>query len=404
MDKKKNKMELLAPARDFETLESAVLFGADAVYIGVQTLSLRSAADFAEDDIKSAADFAHSRNVKLYLACNAVPYNSEISCFSDKIENIRKSGIDAVILSDLGMFGLVKKFAPEIPIHISTQAGVMNYAAAEMLRNLGASRVIPARELSLRDIAVISEKCETEVFVHGAMCMSVSGRCLLSKYMSNRDANLGNCAHSCRWNYALVEETRPNDAMPVYEENGFSYILNSKDLCMIEHIPEIAEAGVASIKIEGRGKSAYYVAVITNAYRHALDCHYNGEPLEEWIKDEVHAVSHRKYCEGFFFGTPDDAAIYDKASGYERDYDFVGVTEGDADGGFTVRQRNFFTAADELEILSPCGKPEKLEFTGIFDASGNTVETANRAEQILTFLSGRTYPKKSILRKRKRKG
>ena len=308
-ERRKTKVELLSPAGDMECLNMALTYGADAIYLAGQEFGMRTAsANFSNKQLAEAVLKAHEKNVPVFLTCNTLPRNDELDRLPAFLEAAQDAGVDAIIVADLGVMNLVKQYAPKVEIHISTQAGIVNYAMANALYDMGAKRIVLARELSLDDIAQIRAKIpadlEIETFVHGAMCMSFSGRCLLSAYLNNRDANRGDCSQPCRWEYALVEKKRPNEYMDITEDKHGSYIFNSRDMCMIEHIPELVQAGVSSIKIEGRAKSAYYVAVTTNAYRHAIDAYleHPEQPLPPWIVEEVDKISHREYSTGFYFG------------------------------------------------------------------------------------------------------
>ncbi|MGN1133876.1 MAG: U32 family peptidase, partial [Oscillospiraceae bacterium] len=381
-----NLLEILSPAGDMERLNAALDFGADAVYLGGKMFGMRaSSPNFDADDLKIAADEAHSRGKRIYLTCNTLPHNDEMEHFEQFVKEAVDAGIDALIANDIGVFSLIKKYAPDMEIHVSTQAGIVNYVTAREFYNMGAKRVVLARELSLDEIAEIRAKTpkelEIEAFVHGAMCVSFSGRCLLSQYIVNRDANRGECAQPCRWGYHLMEEKRTNEFYPVFEDEKGTYILNAKDLCMIDHIDKLAAAGVNSFKIEGRAKSAYYVSVVTNAYRKAMDI-YKADPehfkLPQWIHDEVFKVSHRAYCTGFFFGHPKDCQYYEN-SGYIRNYDVVGVVEECRDGRIYAQQRNKFNQGDVLEILSPDDMPAEVKAEHIYNEDGEEVESANHA-------------------------
>ena len=334
-----NELEVLAPAGDEERFTAALNYGADAVYLGRKQFGMRaSPLNFDFEQLCKAVEAAHSKGVKVYLTCNTLPRNNEIPLFEQFVKEAVDAKVDALIVADIGLLSLIKKYAPDMEIHISTQTGIVNYVTARELYNMGAKRVVLARELSLDEIAEIRAKTSSdldiETFVHGAMCVSFSGRCLLSQYLVNRDANRGECAQPCRWGYHLMEEKRPNEFFPVFEDEKGTYILNSKDMCMIEHIDKLAKAGVTSLKIEGRAKSAYYVAVVTNAYRMAVDHYYKAPDnfvLPDWIRDEVYKVSHRKYCNGFFFGVPEESQYYEN-SGYIRNYDVVAVVESCENG------------------------------------------------------------------------
>jgi putative protease len=404
LDNKKT-LEVLAPAGDFERFNAAVDYGADAVYLGGKGFGMRASPDnFNFDELKKAVEIAHQKNIKVYLTCNTLPRNNEIPQFGEFILNTQECGIDAVIVADLGIMTLVKKFTPNMEIHMSTQTGIVNYATANQLYNMGAKRVVLARELSLEEISEIRAKCpkdmEIEVFVHGAMCVSFSGRCLLSSYLVNRDANRGECAQPCRWGYHLMEEKREGEFYPVFEDENGTYILNAKDLCMINHIDKLADAGVTSLKIEGRAKSSYYVSVITNAYRMAVDWHLKnpGISLPSWISDEVFKVSHRKYCTGFFFGHPKDCQYYE-TGGYIRNYDVVAVIDKCENGRVYATQRNRFFSGDEIEIMVPGKQPVTMKLNKIFNENGEPLEVLNHAMMKFSFLSEMDFPPNSIIRK-----
>ena len=379
--------EILSPAGDMERLLAAVNYGADAVYLAGKEFGMRaSPANFDMESLKKAAEICHEKNKKIYLTCNTLPRNDEIKRIPEFLKQAAEAGVDAFIIADLGVLDTAKRVAPNVDVHISTQTGVVNYETARSLYNMGASRVVLARELSLEEIATIRAKTnpnlEIETFVHGAMCMSYSGRCLISQYMTGRDANRGDCAQPCRWKYSLMEEKRKGEYFPVVEQENGTYFFNSKDLCMIEHIPELLKAGVTSLKIEGRAKSAYYVAVITNAYKQALLDYYKmGEnfELEPWIREEVYKISHRKYSTGFYFGG-EPGQIYDNG-GYVKDYEVVAVCENYQDGMIEISQRNKFLKGDELEVLMPGKKPFKFTAEKIIDEKGNEMESAPHAMQ-----------------------
>ena len=400
-----NNLELLSPAGDIERFQAAVNFGANAVYLGRKTFGMRSSPlNFDFEQLSSAVKQAHQKNVKVYLTCNILPRNNEIPQFQQFIEEAVAANVDAVIVADIGLLSLVKKYAPDMEIHMSTQTGIVNYVAANELYNMGAKRVVLARELSLDEIAEIRAKSssdmEIEVFVHGAMCVSFSGRCLLSQYLVNRDANHGECAQPCRWGYHLVEEKRPGQFFPIFEDEKGSYILNSKDLCMIDHIDKLAQAGVTSLKIEGRAKSAYYVAVVTNAYRMAMNEYYRNPDkfnLSDEIRNEVFKVSHRKYCNGFFFGTPDESQYYENG-GYIRNFDVVAVVEKCADGKVYCTQRNKFTSGDTVEVLSPSSLPVEINISQLYDEFGNEIQTANHAMMKFYFICDLSFPENSVIR------
>lgn len=401
-----NKLELLSPAGDEERFLAAVKYGADAVYLGRKQFGMRSSPlNFDFEQLCNAVKYAHERNVKVYLTCNTLPRNNEIPHFEQFVREAEEAGVDALIVADIGLLMLIKRYAPDMEIHISTQTGIVNYVTARELYDLGAKRVVLARELSLEEIAEIRAKTspglDIEAFVHGAMCVSFSGRCLLSQYLVNRDANRGECAQPCRWGYHLMEEKRPGEFFPVYEDEKGTYILNSKDMCMIEHIDKLADAGITSFKIEGRAKSAYYAAVVTNAYRMAMDEYYSDPAnynLSGWIRDEVYKVSHRKYCSGFFFGVPEESQYYEN-SGYIRNYDVVAVVEKCENGMVYCTQRNKFFAGDTVEILPPSQKPVEIVLDTLFDENGQEIETANHAMMRFSFRSDMQFEPGSFIRK-----
>ena len=404
----KMKPEVLAPAGDRERLEMAVRYGADAVYLGGQLHNMRAATpSFDFDGLRQAADYAHAQGVRVYFTCNTLPRNSELPGLEDYLRQVAACGVDAFIVADIGMLSAIKKAAPGVDIHISTQTGVTNYLTANALYELGARRVILARELTLQEIADIRKNTpsdlEIEVFVHGAICMSFSGRCLLSQYMVGRDANRGECAQPCRWGYHLMEEKRPGQYFPVYEDEAGSYILNAKDICLIEELDNLIEAGVTSLKIEGRAKSAYYVAVVANAYRCAVD-HYlenpGGYTLPDWLLEEVRKVSHRDYTKGFLYGPPEDGQCY-RSGGYIRQWEVMAVVQGQEEGRLCCAQRNRFYQGDKMELLLPRQGMVPLTVTGLRDRDGQPVEVANKAAQdySLDWPENTPVPVGSILRK-----
>lgn len=402
----KNKLEVLAPAGDEERLTAALNYGADAVYLGRKQFGMRSSPmNFDFEQLVNAVKSAHAKGVKVYLTCNTLPRNNELPFFEKFVKEAVEAQVDALIVADIGLLMMIKRYAPDMEIHISTQTGIVNYATARELYNLGAKRIVLARELSFDEIAEIRAKTspdmDIECFVHGAMCVSFSGRCLLSQYFVNRDANRGECAQPCRWGYHLVEEKRPNEFYPIFEDEKGTYILNAKDMCMIEHIDKLAETGVTSLKIEGRAKSAYYVSVVTNAYRMAVDEYYRNPydfKLSDWIRDEVYKVSHRQYCNGFFFGTPENSQYYEN-SGYIRNYDIVAVVEKCENGIVYCTQRNRFFAGDEVEILSPAEKPVVMILDNLFDENNEKIVTANHAMMKFSFICDTVFPSGAIIRK-----
>ncbi len=403
-----NNIEVLSPAGDKERLLAAIEYGSDAVYLGRKNFGMRSSpSNFDLEGLKDAVELAHKNNVKVYLTCNTLPRNNEIPEFQQFVEEAGECKVDALIAADIGILSLIKKYAPNIEVHASTQTGIVNYVTANELYNMGCKRVVLARELSLEEIAEIRAKTpkqmDIEAFVHGAMCVSFSGRCLLSSYLVNRDANRGECAQPCRWGYHLMEEKRTEDFFPIFEDEQGTYILNSKDLCMINYIDKVIEAGVSSLKIEGRAKSAYYVSIITNAYKMAVD-HYkkntNNFSLPTWISEEVYKVSHRKYCTGFFFGHPNDSQYYE-TGGYIRGYDVVGVVDKCENGYIYATQRNKFLKGTTLEIISPKQQPKKIVATEIFNEKGESVESANHAMMKFSIPSQENFPQNAIIRMEK---
>lgn len=403
-------LEVLAPAGDTERLDAALDFGADAVYLGGTAFGMRAGPkNFDAEALKAAVEKSHDRGVKVYLTCNTLPRNNEIPYFEEFIKYAAECGIDAAIVADLGLMSLIKKFTPDLEIHMSTQTGIVNYVTANELYDMGAKRVVLARELSLEEVAEIRAKTpaglDIEVFVHGAMCVSFSGRCLLSSYLVNRDANRGQCAQPCRWGYHLMEEKREGQFFPVFEDEKGTYILNSKDMCMIDHLDKLAKAGVTSLKIEGRAKSAYYVSVITNAYRMAVDI-LKKDPenytLPDYVREEVFKVSHRDYCTGFFFGHPSECRQYYEDSGYIRSYDVCAVVDKCENGRIYAEQRNKFLLGDELEILAPSQRPVKYTVTELMNGDGELVENTCHAAMKFSMPNtvGIDFPPRSIIRKK----
>lgn len=412
-----NQIELLAPAGDEECLRSALDYGCDAVYLAGKSFGMRAGAkNFDMDGLDRAVRLAHERGVKVHLTCNTIPLNSEIEQFPKYIAAAQECGVDAAIACDLGVISMIKRYAPKMELHISTQTGVVNYQTAIELYKMGAKRVVLAREVGLEDIREIRRRIpadmEIETFVHGAMCVSFSGRCLISEYLTGRGANRGECAQPCRWSYYLMEEKRPNQFFKVFEDERGSYILNSRDMCMIDHLDDLIDAGVTSFKIEGRAKSAYYVALTVNAYRAALDSCLKGEKPPKWVLDEVNKISHRPYSTGFFYGKPTDGSgtqdpnivtnggQYFADSGYMRDYDFVGVVDYCEDGVMHLTQRNYFTLSDELELLPPHAEPVIFKPESMFGADGTQIDIARRATEKLSIPTAIVVPPHTILRKK----
>ena len=395
------KLELLAPAGDWERLEMALAYGADAVYLAGNTFGMRSfAGNFSPEELRRAAKLCRERGVDLHVTCNTMPRNDEMARLPQWLELLEEAGVTAVILADVGVLALAKRYAPSVKIHISTQASIVNYQTATAWHDLGADRVILARELSLDEIAEIRAKTpndlEIETFGHGAMCVSYSGRCLLSNYMTGRDSNRGACAQPCRYQYALMEEKRPGEYFPVFEDEKGTYIMNSRDMCMIGHLDDIMDAGIDCIKIEGRAKSEYYAAIVTGAYRHVLDEVAAGEtPDPVWL-DEVEHVSHRHYSTGFYYGQP--GQYYDN-SRYIRDWQVVAVVEScDANGMATLSLRNKFRAGDTVEVVGPDCKPFSMVVPEMRDAEGFTLLEPRNPRMIFTMQLPRSVPAMSFVR------
>lgn len=396
-----DKLELLAPAGDRERLEMALCYGADAVYLAGREFGMRAAsANFDDAELRKAVALAHGMGRRVYVACNTLPREDELERLPAYLELLQDAGADAVIVADIGVMAAVRKYAPQLKLHVSTQFGVTNSAAATALHGMGADTVVLARELPLEEIRKIRENTPAELrlecFVHGAMCVSFSGRCLLSNYMTGRDANRGQCAQPCRWKYHLMEEKRPGEYYEISEDGG-TYIMNSRDMRMIEHLGALAESGVTSFKIEGRMKSAYYAAVITNAYRHALDAAAAGEAVPEvWVK-ETEMVSHRPYTTGFYFSEP--GQHYAEAS-YFAQADVMAVVERcDAEGNAVLTQRNKFMRGDTLELLTPDGLPVKFKAEHLYDAEGTEIEDTRHAMMEIHMSLPRFAPRLSIIRK-----
>ena len=378
-----------------ERLRLAVKFGADAVYLGGEMFGMRTnPSNFDYEGLKKATELVHENNKKIYVTCNTLPRNNEVPLLPDYLKYVKEIGVDALIIADMGVLSLAKKYADGVDIHMSTQFGIVNYEAANALYELGAKRVVTARELSLDEIKEIRDKTnpdlEIEAFVHGAMCMSFSGRCILSDYMIGRDANRGDCAQPCRWKYSLVEETRPGQYFPINEEEDGTYIFNSRDLCMIEHIPELDRAGIDSFKIEGRAKSEYYTAIVTYAYRNAIDEYIKGGRKEDfvpsqWILDEMEKMSHREYTDGFNFGPIKNGQVLD-SGGYIRNWDVCALYKSYKNGRLTVSQRNRFYQGDELEVVEPDKKPYKIIVKELYNEDdGEFTEVANKATDTYSF-------------------
>lgn len=383
--------ELLIPASSLEVLKTAVLYGADAVYIGGEMYGLRAKAkNFSEEDMKEGIQFAHQHGVKVFVTANIVAHNEDLEGIHDYFRSLREMKPDALIISDPGVFTIAKEECPEIQIHISTQANSTNYATYNFWYNLGASRVVAARELSLKEIAEIREHIpedmEIEAFIHGAMCISHSGRCLLSNYFTGRNANMGACTHPCRWKYYVMEESRPGEFLPVEENERGTYIFNSKDLCMIEHVPDLIEAGVDSFKIEGRMKTALYVAAVTRTYRRAIDDYKKSPELFcqnlDYYREEIAKCTYRQFTTGFYYGkTDENSQIYD-ANTYIKEYTYIGIVqEIDERGYHKIYQRNKFSVGEEIEVMIPDGTNKILKVLAMEDENRNPVESAPHPKQ-----------------------
>ncbi len=386
-------IELLAPAGDLERLKFAIVYGANAVYIGGQIFGLRAAAkNFTLEEMAEGVEFAHKRGAKVFVTANIIPHNEDLEELPDYLRKLQEIGVDAVIVSDPGTMSIVKEIVPDMEIHVSTQANNTNYRTVKFWHDMGAARVVLARELSFAEIKDIRDRIpqelELEAFVHGAMCISYSGRCLLSNYMANRDANRGECAQPCRWNYHIVEEKRPGEYMQVYEDEKGTYIMNSKDLCMIEYIPQLIEAGIDSLKIEGRMKTTFYVATVIRAYRLAIDSYLENPEgwrfKSEWM-EELKKSSHRDFTTGFYVDKPGPKDhIYDVVQ-YVRNYDFIGAvkTYNPETKIATIEQRNRFFKGDTIEILGPQEKIIKMVIDEMWDEEGNDIAVAPHPQQIV---------------------
>lgn len=405
------KIELLAPAGDLEKLKMAIIYGADAVYLGGESFGLRKGSkNFSLEEIEEGINFAHGRGKKVYVTLNIIPHDEDMEGLEEYVTKLHEMKVDGVIVADLGMMSVISRTVPDLPIHISTQASITNYETIMFYYNLGVRRVVLARELSLKQIENLTKRLpkdmEIETFVHGAMCISYSGRCLLSNYMTGRDANRGDCAHPCRYKYALVEEKRPGEYFPVFEDEDGTFIMNSKDLCMIEHIPELIKAGIKSFKIEGRVKSSYYVATVVRSYRMAIDEYYkNPEEYkfnEKWL-EEIKKASHRDFTTGFYFGKPTSEAQVYTSSSYIRGYDFVGlVLDYDEETKLaTVEQRNRMFVGDEIEVFGPNKDYFIQKIDKMWDEEGNEIDVAPHPQQIVRIHMEKPVSRMDILRKKR---
>ncbi len=396
-------IELLSPAGDMERLQMAVAYGADAVYLAGGQFGMRAfAGNFSREELSQAVELCHSHGVKVHVTCNTMPRNEELDALPEYLEYLQALGVDALIIGDAGVLALAKRHAPKLPLHISTQIGVTNYAAAQFWYDQGASRVILARELTLEEVSTLCAKrpkgLEVEAFVHGAMCVSFSGRCVISNYMTGRDASRGACAQPCRYKYALMEEQRPGEFFPVEEDDQGTYLFNSKDMCMIDHIPQLLSTGLSSLKIEGRAKSAYYAAVATGAYRHAIDAALAGEALDPIWRQELDKISHRPYSEGFWFGHPEQ---YTGDARYIRDWQVSAiVTSCSPDGRALCSLRNKFGQGETLELIGPGIKPISFTVADLTDENGLSLDEARIPQMAFHLPLPCQAPPLSILRKK----
>ena len=402
--------ELLVPASSLEVLQVAVIFGADAVYIGGEAFGLRAKAkNFSKEDMSEGVRFAHEHGVKVYVTANILAHNQDLEGVRKYFEELREIGPDALIISDPGVYQIAKEVCPEIELHISTQANNTNYGTYQFWYQMGAKRVVTARELSLEEIreirSRIPEDMEIETFIHGAMCISYSGRCLLSNYLTGRDSNQGACTHPCRWKYSVMEESRPGEYFPVYENERGTFIFNSKDLCMIEHIPDLINAGIDSFKIEGRMKTALYVATVARTYRKAIDDYLKDPALYEenmsWYQEQISNCTYRQFTTGFFYGKPtQEAQIYDNNT-YIKEYTYLGIVgETNEEGKYCISQRNKFSVGEQIEVMKPNGDNIEATVKSIQDEEGNQMESAPHPKQILYIDLGIKLDRYDILRRK----
>lgn len=397
--------ELLSPAGDMERLRMALTFGANAVYLSGKHFGMRGGCgNFDEADLRKAVELCHARNVRVHVTVNTLPRDDEMAAMPTYLELLNEIGVDALIVADLGVFNLSKKYAPNCELHVSTQTGIVNSQTAEGWYDLGAKRVVLAREMSMDEIIYLRQHTpkdlEIETFIHGSMCVSFSGRCLLSNYMTGRDGNRGVCAQPCRWKYALMEEKRPGQYFPIFETEQGTYIMNSRDLCMIDHVPELIEAGIDALKIEGRNKSSYYTAIVTNAYQHAITAAMQGEPLPPVWRDEVEKVSHRNYYTGFYFDIPGNSQFYEE-SRYIRHWQISAfVLDCAEDGTAVLTQRNRFSVGDWVELVTPDGEPIPFQVEAMENADGESIEVCPHPQQEIHLKLPCYAPANSILRRK----
>ncbi len=405
------KPEILSPAGDLEKLKYAIAYGADAVYLAGESFGMRAAAtNFNEAQMREGIAYAHARGVKCYITVNIIPSNEDLESLPAYLERVQDCSADALIAADVSVVSLAKRYAPRVPLHISTQTSILSYEAANFWADQGAERIVLARELTLEDIAKIRantpKELELEAFVHGAMCISYSGRCLISQYMTGRDANHGACAQPCRWKYSLVEEKRPGEYFPVEEDERGTYLYNSKDLCMIDHVPELVQAGIDSFKIEGRNKTAYYAAGITSAYRRAVDAYCQnpeGFVLPKDIHDEIGKVSHRNYYTGFYFGSEENGQYYEDSQ-YIRDWEVTGLlAEANTDGSAVFTLKNRFYPGETLELVQPQKEPYVFTVDEVTDEDGNALEMVHRPEMRFQLKFPFEIAPFAILRKERKK-
>ncbi len=410
MEQRAKLPELLVPASSLEVLQIAVIFGADAVYIGGEAFGLRAKAkNFSKEEMAEGIRFAHAHGVKVYVTANILAHNGDLDGVRSYFQELQQIGPDALIISDPGVFQIAREVLPQMEIHISTQANNTNYGTYLFWHRLGAKRVVSARELSLKEIREIRDHIpddlEIESFIHGAMCISYSGRCLLSNFFTGRDANQGACTHPCRWKYAVVEETRPGEYMPVYENERGTYIFNSKDLCMIEHIPDLIASGMDSLKIEGRMKTALYVATVARTYRKALDDWAKDPALYEanleWYKEEIGKCTYRDFTTGFYYGKPDhETQIYDNNT-YIKNYTYLGIVgEMDGQGRYRIEQKNKFSVGEIIEVMKPDGENVSVQVRGIYNEEGEAMDSAPHPKQILYIDLGMPLDQYDILRRK----